>query len=47
MLLKRKFDLEFVFLLALFISMVALGRNEYFIIVERFVKLICTSCIGI
>ena len=33
--------------MAVFTCMLVLGRNEYFIILERFVKLICTSCIGI
>jgi len=45
--LEQKFDIKSFLLLALFISMMALARNEYFIIAERFVKTICESCIGI
>jgi hypothetical protein len=45
--MKQKFNLNFFLLFALFSFLILLGRNEYFIIVERFVKLICTSCIGI
>jgi hypothetical protein len=45
--MKQKFNLNFFLLSAFFIVLMLLGRNEYFIIVERFVKLICTSCIGI
>jgi len=45
--LEKKLDLKSFLLLALFISMMALARNEYFIIAERFVKTVCESCIGI
>jgi hypothetical protein len=45
--LGQKINLKSLLLLALFIFMITLGRDEYFIIVEKFVKLICTSCIGI
>jgi hypothetical protein len=46
--LKRDFGLGFkIVLLLLFASIVALGASEYSIILERFVKLICTSCIGL
>jgi hypothetical protein len=45
--MKWKIGPKSVVLMALFTCMMILGRNEYFIIVERFVKLVCTSCIGI
>ena len=46
--LKRDFGLGVKFLLLLlFASISALGVNEYSMILERFVKLICTSCIGL
>ena len=46
--LNRNFDLKYKFvLLLLFASILALGVNEYSIILERFVKLICPSCIGL
>jgi len=45
--LEKKLDLKSFLLLALFISMMVLARNEYFIIAERFVKTVCESCIGI
>ena len=34
-------------LLVPFVIMVMLGSSEYSLILERFVKLICTACIGI
>jgi len=45
--LERKINLPSFLLLALFILIMALERNGYFIIAERFVKTICESCIGI
>jgi hypothetical protein len=42
-----KIGLKSAVLMAVFASTMVVGRNEYFIILERFVKLICTSCIGI
>jgi len=46
--LNRSFGLEYkVVLLFLFALILALGVNDYSIILERFVKLICTSCIGL
>jgi len=42
-----KIGLKSAVLMAVFACIMVLGRNEYFIIIERFVKLICTSCIGI
>ena len=46
--LKRDFGLGVKFLLLLlFASILALGASEYSIILERFVKLICPSCIGL
>lgn len=46
--MKRKFDLKFKFtLLVLFVFMIILGASEYRIILERFVKIICSSCIGL
>jgi hypothetical protein len=46
--LKWNFGLRYKFvLLLLFASILALGVDEYSIILERFVKLICTSCIGL
>ena len=45
--MKHKFNLNFVILFAFSVGLMVIGRNEYLIIVERFVKLICTSCIGI
>ena len=45
--MERKLGFKSFLLLALFIFMMVLGRNEYVIIAERFVRIICTSCIGI
>jgi len=46
--LKANFGFGVKFLLLLlFVSILALGVNEYSIILERFVKLICPSCIGL
>jgi hypothetical protein len=46
--LKWNFGLNFRFvLLLLFALIMALGVDEYSIILERFVKLTCTSCIGL
>ena len=42
-----KISLKSAVLIAAFASLMGLGRIEYFIILERLVKLICTSCIGI
>ena len=42
-----KIGLRSAVLMAVFACMLVLGRNEYFIILERFVKLICASCIGL
>jgi hypothetical protein len=46
--LDQKFVLKYkLALLILFIFMVMLGSSEYNLILERFVKVICTSCIGL
>lgn len=45
--MKQKFDVNFFLLLAFFTILMLLGRNEYLTIAERFVRLICSSCIGI
>lgn len=46
--MNREFNLKFKFtLLVLFVSMIILGASEYRIILERLVKIICSSCIGL
>lgn len=45
--MERKLGFRLFLLLALFALMMVLGRNEYVIIAERFVRTVCTSCIGI
>jgi len=46
--LNQDFGLKYKFtLLVLFASMAVFGSGEYTIILERFVKLICPSCIGL
>ena len=47
-----KFEIEIDFqtklmLLSFFVLLAILGVNEYFIILEEFVKLLCPSCIGL
>jgi len=47
-----KFEMEIDFqtklmLLSFFVLLAILGVNEYFIILEEFVKLLCPSCIGL
>ena len=44
---ELKIGLKSAALIAVFTCMIVLGRDEYLTILERFVKLICTSCIGI
>jgi len=46
--LNQDFSLKYKFaLFVLFAFMTILGSGEYTIILERFVKLICPSCLGL
>ena len=47
-----KFEMEIDFqtklmFLSFFVLLAVLGVNEYFVILEEFVKLLCPSCIGL
>ncbi len=48
--MKFKMEIDFqtkLMLLSFFVLLAILGVNEYFVILEEFVKLLCPSCIGL